>query len=115
MERSTASKLCQFGNPLFEVLDLLAKVVDVVHVRLRQVSHLKGVVDLACVHSGQPFAVDPGGFERGQYCLVVLSLGKKHPKNTDRVNVQIDETTIQALSTLADLLVRAIELEAGSD
>lgn len=43
---------------------------------------------------------------------VVLSLGKKHPKETDRVSVQIDETATQALNDLTDLLERAFELEA---
>jgi len=43
---------------------------------------------------------------------VVLSLGKKHPKDTDRVSVQIDETATQALDDLTTLLERAFELEA---
>lgn len=43
---------------------------------------------------------------------VVLSLGKKHPKETDRVSVQIDETATQALDEISALLERAFELEA---
>jgi hypothetical protein len=43
---------------------------------------------------------------------VVLSLGKKHPKETDRVSVQIDDTATQALDDLTTLLERSFELEA---
>lgn len=42
---------------------------------------------------------------------VVLTLGKKHPKNTDTVTVEIDETAVEALRELADLLEAAFVIE----
>ena len=42
---------------------------------------------------------------------VVLTLGKKHPVNTDTVTVQVDRTSVKALRELADLLERAFEIE----
>ncbi|WP_233562816.1 hypothetical protein [Haloarcula sp. Atlit-120R] len=43
---------------------------------------------------------------------VVLSLGKKHPKETDRVTVQVDESVVPALQELTDLLETAFEIES---
>lgn len=43
---------------------------------------------------------------------VVLSLGKKHPVDSERVAVQIDETAVSALRHLIELLERAFELES---
>lgn len=43
---------------------------------------------------------------------VVLSLGKKHPMDSERVSVQIDETAVNALRRLIKLLERAFELES---
>ena len=43
---------------------------------------------------------------------VVLSLGKKHPVDSERVAVQIDETAVSALRHLIELLDRAFELES---
>lgn len=43
---------------------------------------------------------------------VVLTLGKKHPKNTDTVTVEVDKTAVKALRELADLLETAFEIEA---
>ncbi|WP_244510061.1 hypothetical protein [Halogranum gelatinilyticum] len=44
---------------------------------------------------------------------VVLTLGKKHPVNTETVTVQIDRTAVNKLRHLVDLLERAFELEYG--
>lgn len=43
---------------------------------------------------------------------VVLTLGKKHPKTTDTVTVEVDVTAVKALRELADLLEAAFEIEA---
>lgn len=43
---------------------------------------------------------------------VVLSLGKKHPKETEQVTVQIDNTAVRALRQITDLLEQAFELES---
>jgi hypothetical protein len=46
---------------------------------------------------------------------VVLSLGKKHANETDRVSIQIDETVTQALDELTALLERAFQRESNPD
>jgi len=46
---------------------------------------------------------------------VVLSLGKKHPAETERVSAQIDETAVEALRETADLLEEAFEIESCTD
>ncbi len=42
---------------------------------------------------------------------VVLTLGKKHPKETDTVTAEVDETAVEAFQEIADLLERAFEIE----
>lgn len=44
---------------------------------------------------------------------VVLSLGKKHPAETERVSVQVDETAAEALREIADLLEEAFKIESS--
>lgn len=44
---------------------------------------------------------------------VVLSLGKKHPAETERVSAQVDETAVQALQDVSDLLEKAFEIESS--
>ncbi|WP_239640987.1 hypothetical protein [Natrialba taiwanensis] len=43
---------------------------------------------------------------------IVLSLGKKHLGETDRVSLQIDQTAIGAIQSIADLLEQAFEMES---
>ena len=42
---------------------------------------------------------------------IVIALGKKHPKETDRVSMVVDRRAVNALSEIADLLERAFEIE----
>ncbi|MCL9812611.1 hypothetical protein [Natranaeroarchaeum aerophilus] len=42
---------------------------------------------------------------------IVIALGKKHPKETDRVSMVVDRRAVNGLSEIADLLERAFEIE----